>query len=82
MLDCRFSGVVCGRRLKMISLSLSSSRTLLLCPRPRIIQAVSIALRKPRARPVPVGQKGCEGRRGGRGGGGEREGGFGGGGGV
>ena len=42
----------------MVSLSQRRSRVVFPCPRPRINQAVSMALMNPRPIPVPVGQNG------------------------
>lgn len=47
---------------KHTHLSASISRGLLPCAQPLTIQAVSKAARKPRAQPVPIGQKGCKQR--------------------
>lgn len=42
------------------NLSASISSEFLPCAKAFTIQAVSKAARKPRAQPVPIGQKGCE----------------------
>ena len=58
MLEVRVSGVVWGSRWKVLSLSHNTSSTDFFCPTLLISQAVSMALRKPRPHPVPVGQNG------------------------